>query len=240
MNDPEPPAGLDDDSGSGLSSFLNSTPKMIGSITALIGAITGLLLALNKAGLLGGDGVEAGTTQPQPADGLFSPIRRPVGRVYFDGTTMYVKAAKARAPILLLADQEESLQEVGMSTSVVWTSGAEDYGYSLLCRYQNARNYYLLGVLSGGRYNIGRYRDGKLTSLTHGLQHSGYIDDKENAVTARCVGDSPTTLSLEVNEHMVASVKDPNGLSGGNVGLRVGSGESTVTLAFENYVLKYL
>jgi len=39
MSDPEPPSGPDDDSVSGLSSLLNSTPKVIGSITALIGAI---------------------------------------------------------------------------------------------------------------------------------------------------------------------------------------------------------
>ena len=239
MTDAEPPSAPDDDSsGSGLIAFLSSTPKMIGSITALIGAISGLLLALNKAGLLGGDNSEPPETKP--AQSLFSPMTRPVGRVYFDGTTMYVKAAQPRTPVLLLADQDKSLQDVAMSMSVKWMSGASDYGFSLLCRYRSARNYYLLGVLSGGRYNIGRYRDGNLTSLTRGIQHSDYLDDKENAVTARCVGDNPTTLTLQVNGRTVASVKDPSGLAGGNVGLRVGSGESTVTLGFEDFVLKYL
>jgi hypothetical protein len=56
----------------------------------------------------------------------------------------------------------------------------------------------------------------------------------------RCVGDDPTTLTLEVNGSTVASVKDPTGLDGGNVGMRVGSGESTVTLRFQDFVLKYL
>jgi len=151
-----------------------------------------------------------------------------------------VKAAQPRTPVLLLADQDKQLQDVAMSTSVTWMSGASDYGYSVLCRYRNSRNYYLVGVLSGGRYNMARYRDGALTSLTHGIQQSNYIDDAENEVTVRCVGDDPTTLSLEVNGHPVGSAKDPTGLEGGNVGMRVGSAESTVTLRFEDFVLKYL
>jgi hypothetical protein len=238
LTDPEPPPGPDSDpSGSWFNTFLSSTPRLIGSITALIGAISGLLIALNKVGILGNGGT---TTTSKPAQSLFSPMTRPVGRVYFDGTTMYVKAAQPATPLLLLADQDKQLQDVAMSTSVTWMSGASDYGYSLLCRYRNSRNYYLVGVLSGGRYNIARYRDGALTSLTHGIQQSKYINDGENDVTVRCVGDDPTTLTLEVNGSTVASVKDPTGLDGGNVGMRVGSGESTVTLRFQDFVLKYL
>jgi hypothetical protein len=239
VSDPEPPNGSDDTGSVGwLTAFLSSTPRVIGSITALIGAISGLLIALNRVGVLGGDNADA--TPSKPAESLFNPVTRPSGRVYFDGTTMYVKAAQPRTPMLVLADQAKALQDVAMSTSVTWLSGASDYGYSLLCRYRNPRNYYLLGVLSGGRYNIARYRDGALTSLSRGLQHSDYLDEQKNDVTARCVGDDPTTLTLEANGRTVASIKDPTGLEGGNVGLRVGSGESTVTLAFEDFVLKYL
>jgi hypothetical protein len=236
VSDPEPQNGSDDPV-SWLSAFLSSTPRVIGSITALIGAISGLLIALDKVGVLGSDNADATS---KPAESLFSPMTRPVGRVYFDGTTMYVKAAQPRTPVLLLAEQDKALQDVAMSTSVNWMSGASDYGYSLLCRYRNPRNYYLLGVLSGGRYNIARYRNGALTSLSHGLQHSDYLDERKNDVTVRCVGDDPTTLTLEANGRTVASARDPRGLEGGNVGLRVGSGESTVTLSFEGFVLKYL
>ena len=119
---------------------------------------------------------------------------------------MYVTVAQPQTPLLLLANQRKQLQDVAMRTSVTWLSGASDYGYSLLCRYRNSRNYYLVGVLSGGRYNMARYRDGALTSLRHG--QSGYINDQKNDVTVRCVGDDPTTLSLEVNGHTVASFKD--------------------------------
>ena len=237
MTDPEPPASDGDPSGSWFSTFLSSTPRVIGSITALIGAISGLLIALNRVGILDNGGT---TSTSKPAQSLFGPMKRPIGQVYFDGTTMYVKAAQPGTPLLLLADQDKQLQDVAMSTSVTWMSGASDYGYSLLCRYRNSRNYYLVGVLSGGRYNIARYRDGALTSLTHGIQRSTYIDDAQNEVTVRCVGDDPTTLSLEVNGHTVGSVNDRTGLQGGNVGMRVGTLESFVTLRFQDFVLKYL
>jgi hypothetical protein len=236
LTDADPASGPDDEaSGSGLSAFLSSTPRVIGSITALVGAISGLLIALNEVGLLGGNG-----DSTKPANRLFSEMQRPVGRVYFDGTTMYVKAAQPRTPLLLLANQDKELQDVAMSAGVKWMSGASDYGYSLLCRYRNPRNYYLVALLSGGRYNIARYRNGVLTSLTRGIQQSNYIQDEENDVTVRCVGGDPTELTLEVNGKPVGSVKDRRGLKGGNIGMRVGSGESTVTLGFENFVLKYL
>jgi hypothetical protein len=184
----------------------------------------------------GGDG----DSPSKPAGSLFSEMQRPIGRVYFDGKTMFVKAAQPRTPLLLLANQDQDLQNVAMSAGVKWMSGASDYGYSLLCRYRNPRNYYLVALLSGGRYNIARYRNGVLTSLTRGIQQSNYIEDEENDVTVSCVGADQTELTLEVNGKPVRSVKDRRGLEGGNIGLRVGSGESTVTLRFENFVLNYL
>ena len=212
---------------------------MIGSITALIAAISGLLIALNKAGLLGdGNGSETGTTTSEEAKSLFGPVDRPAGNVYFNGKTMYVHAKGKTTPLVHLANQGEALQDVAMSSRVRWESGANDYGFSHLCRYRNPKNYYLLGVLSGGRYNIARYRDGQLTSLTRG--QSTHIAQDENDVTVRCVGDRPTTLTLEVNGRQVGKVSDAVGLPGGTVGIRVGSSESFVTLSFEEFVLKYL
>ena len=235
MTDVEPPSGPEDaDSGGGFASILNTTPKVIASITALIAAISGLLIALTTAGILG----DRNGNEPEEAKSLFTPVDRPAGRVYFNGKTMYVHAKGKTTPLVLLANQGEALEEVGMSSRVRWESGATDYGFSLLCRYRNPKNHYLLGVLSGGRYNIARYRDGQLTSLTRG--QSNLIAQDENDVTARCVGDRPTTLTLEVNGDPVAEVRDAVGLPGGNVGIRVGSAESFVTLSFEDFVLKYL
>jgi hypothetical protein len=236
LADLEPPDGPDSEPGGGfgIGSFLNTAPRAIGSVTALIGAITGLLVALNKVGILSGDNGGGGTTTTGP----FSPFTRPTGRVYFDGKTMYVKAARPGRPLLVLANREEELRDVAMSTRVKWLSGASDYGLAFICRYESNRNYYLLAVLSGGRYNIAKYRDGNLASLT-GIQHSRAVKDGANDITARCVGDQPTSLTLQANGQTLATVKDAEGIEGGNVGIRVGSSESFVTLSFEDFVLNY-
>jgi hypothetical protein len=235
----EPPVEPDSgESAGGFAGTLNSTPKVIGAITALIGAVTGLLIALNKVGFLGdGEGGGGGTTTTEEAEGLFQPIERPSGRVQFDGKTMYVRVNSPRAPLVHLADQGEALQDVAMSSRVQWVSGSDDYGFSLLCRYRNPKNYYLLGVLSGGRYNIARYRNGQLTRLTRGS--STLITQRENDVTVRCVGESPTTLTLEVNGRRIGQVTDPAGLPGGNIGFRVGTGGAPVTTSFEDFLLNH-
>lgn len=239
MADFEPPGGSHDSEpggGIGIGSFLNSAPRAIGSITALIGAVTGLLIALNKVGILGGDNGGGGTTTT--GSGIFTPFTRPTGsRVYFDGKTMYVKAATPTRPLLVLANQDKPLEDVAMSFRVTQVGGAADYGLALICRYDSNRNYYFLAVLSGGRYNIARYRDGNLRSLAHGT--SSALTDGPNDITAKCVGDQPTSLTLEANGRRVGAVKDADGLAGGNIGLRVGTNESFVTVRFEDFVLKY-
>jgi hypothetical protein len=240
VDDLEPPESPDSGSGGGLGSFLNNTRNVIGAITGLIVAISGLLIALNRAGILDGGDDNETQTETRPTNALFGPIKRPIGRVYFDDETMYVKAAQAGRPLLHLADQEKPLRDVSMSARVSWVSGASDYGMSFVCRYDNSRNYYLLAVLSDRRYNIARYRDGRIVSLTGGIQQSTNIDERSNDITARCVGEDPTTLSLEVNGRTVATKKDPDGIESGNVGIRAGSSESFVVFRFEDFVLRYL
>jgi len=253
VTDVDPPSGPEaGDSSGGLASALNSTPKVIGAITSLIVAVSGLLIALNKTGILGGGGssgavttiagrtLERGETV-EDVDGidLFKAEKSPHGRVYFKGKTMYVDVDKPNAPMVLRADQSEPLQHVSMSTRAHWISGAADYGFALFCRYTNPKNYYFIGVLSGGRYSIGRYRNGKLTFLKRGFK-SPYIEERDNDVKVSCVGTNPTTLSLDVNGKPIAQVTDPTGLPAGNVGLRVGTGRSYVTTSFEDFVLEHL
>jgi hypothetical protein len=240
VDDLETPESPDSGAGGGLGSFLNNTRAVIGAVTGLIVAISGLLIALNRAGILGGGDDDGTTTETTPPARLFGAITRPIGRVYFDGETMYVRAAQAGRPLVHLADLEEPLRDVAMSARVSWVSGARDYGMSFVCRYDSSTNYYLLAVLSDRRYNIARYRDGRLVWLTGVNQQSTYIDQRSNDITARCVGDDPTTLSLEVNGRTVATTQDPDGIESGNVGIRAGSSESFVTFRFEDFVLRYL
>ena len=183
------------------------------------------------------------TTTKMDGSGPFQAFNRPQGRVYFDGKTMYVKAAMPTHPLVVPADPEQSLQDVAMSVRAKWVSGARGYGVGLICRYRSNSEYYLLSVLTGDRYNIVRYRDvggrPKPISLTHGIQSNSAVDDTTNDLSARCVGDNPTRLTLKANGVELASVDDPDGIESGNVGLRMGSYESVFTLSFDDFVLKF-
>ena len=244
MSDHEPPSGPEDSESTGwLSSFLSSTPRVLGSVTALIGAVSGLIIALEKAGVIGGNSETAitqVTTGGKDAESLFAPGPRGNGEVRFEGGTMYVTAKTPRHGVRVLADPPNSLQDVDLSARVKWESGAGDWSFALVCRSQDSRNYYLLGVTSSGKYNIAKYRDGRLRPLT-GLKQSDAIDSRENRVTVRCEGSRPTRLTLAVNGETLASIKDQNDdIESGNVGLRLGSAEDVVTCSFNDFLLTSL
>lgn len=250
MDEPEASADSPDaqsSNGGGIGDFLTSTRGILTGLATFILAISGLITALNQAGVIGGDHDEeaatTGETQTattREAVGLFAPATRQNGRVYFDGESMYIKASTPRRPFLHLAERDEPLEDVAISARVVWISGADDYGVGLVCRYRDAKNYYLLSVLSGGRYNIVRYRNGSGRSLTGGIQEGGTSAEGSNDISARCVGDEPAKLTLRLNGRALATVSDADSIDAGTVGVRLGSGESFVTCRFDEFELRFL
>ncbi len=120
-----------------------------------------------------------------------------------------------------------------------WFSGDSDYGVGFVCRYANAANYYFLSVLSKGQYHIGRYRKGKLVSLTHGPKPSGAVQGEKHDIEARCVGSDPVLLTLSVNGRELGNVRDDDGIAAGNVGIRLGTSGS-VACTFDDFKLSSL
>jgi len=53
-------------------------------------------------------------------------------------------------------------------------------------------------------------------------------------------GRSPTILTLQANGQTIGTAKDDDGVESANIGVRVGSSESFVTLRFDDFLLKYL
>jgi len=252
-------AGGDSDAGGdggdggsgGIISFLTSVRGIVSTFATLVLAISGLIAALNQAGVIGGDDVDAattGATTTAPATtttttestSLFGPVTRPNGRVYFDGEQMYVRASLPGRPLLHLADRAEPVADVSLRVRTEWVSGARDYGLGFVCRYENAKNYYLLSVLSGGRYNIVRYRNGQGRSLTGGIQTGTGAAEGANDIYAKCTGTDTANLTLTVNGRELPTVRDDEGLGAGIVGLRVGSSESFVVVRFERFDLREL
>ena len=221
----------------GGGSFWTSFPAILTASAVFIGALVSAVVALRGDDSSAGGGT---TTTTAAGSEYFLPVTRPSGRVYFEGETMFVKASLPARPMLVLAENDEQLEDVGMSARAEWVSGAKDYGVGFVCRYADAGNYYLLSVLSDGRYHIVRYRKGKPVSLTGGIQTSGAIEDDANDISVRCVGNEPVILALEVNNRDVARVRDENGIEAGNVGIRVGTSESVVTHSFRDFELRAL
>jgi hypothetical protein len=258
MSEPERGAGGGAERGASrrdsLTAFLTSGPALIGAFAALITAITGLIIGLNQIGVIGGDNGDADdgatpaatdtppttTEEATGAAAYFRPMTSPLGRVYFEDETMLVTATTPNRPLVRPADLEEPLRDVRMSVRARWVSGARSYGAGLICRYENANNYYLLAVFSGGGYNVVKYTGGKPRSLARESPESSDESDDEDDVEARCVGDDPTSLTLIVDGDEVATVQDPDGIESGVVGVRVGTDEARVTVGFEDFVLRSL
>lgn len=230
------PSGTD----SGGGSFWTSLPALLTAAAVLLGAVVSAVATLTNDGDDAAAGTSTPTTTGTTEGRYFRELTRPLGRVYFEGETMLVKASQPGRPLLVLAESDEALADVRLRAHVEWVSGAKDYGVGFVCRYADAGNYYLLSVLSGGRYHIVRYRRGKPVSLTRGIQTSGAVDDTANDVAARCVGADPVTLTLTVGGQEVATARDADGIEGGNVGIRVGTSESVVTTSFRRFELRSL
>ena len=105
-----------------------------------------------------------------------------------------------------------------MSARVKWVSGAKDYGLSFICRFETPANYYLLAILKGSDYNLVRYRDGKPISLIGGMKPTSALMEGTNSITANCVGDETTILTLQANGQPIGMAKDDDGIESGNIG----------------------
>jgi hypothetical protein len=228
--------------GGGGGSFWTSLPTILTASALFIGAVVGAIVQL-RGDNDGGDETATTTAQTTTSEqdkSYFVAMTRSWGRVYFEGETMFVKASKPAQPMLVLAEGDEPLRDVRMSVRAERISGASDYGVGFVCRYENGGNYYLLSVLSEGRYHIVRYRKGKPVSLTGGIQTSAAIDGDAHDIDVRCVGSDPAILTLNVGGREIATARDVDGIEEGNVGIRVGTSESVVTCSFRDFTLRSL
>lgn len=118
-------------------------------------------------------------------------------------------------------------------------SGPNDNAYGVICRYQNAENFYVFLISGDGYFAIGKYETGRsqiryLTGEGEGQYvYSGVINQgvATNDVRASCIGDQ---LSLAVNGIPLATVTD-NGFSSGDIGLGASTLEpGTAVIEFDN------
>jgi len=93
-----------------------------------------------------------------------------------------------------------------------------DNSFGIICRYTNNDNYYYLVITSDGFYDIGKNVNGVVDSIINpggSMQQLNINLDPTNHLVAVCNG---STLTLSVNNNLLASVTDSS-LTSGWVGL---------------------
>ena len=119
-----------------------------------------------------------------------------------------------------------------VDAKVTKATRAGDYG--LICRRQDAENFYGFEVSEDGYFVIYKYVAGEYTAL-HDWEASDAIPSgKTVQLTVSCVGDQ---LSLAVGGTVLAAVTDSS-FSSGNVGLIAGTMDTPgLTVAFDNFAI---
>jgi hypothetical protein len=112
-------------------------------------------------------------------------------------------------------------------------AGTSSNWHNVLCRWQDADNYYVLDISANGYYAILKWVDGsKITLLSP--TYSSDINQGVGAVNLihiECVG---STLGLTVNGHTLATVTDVT-FTGGDIGFSASTvGDTFTEIAFDN------
>jgi len=118
----------------------------------------------------------------------------------------------------------------------VLVEGPVNDNFGVICRYQDEENFYGFLLSHDGYYGIFKYMDGNMimTSAEGNLAYSEVIRQGGvvNHIEATCQG---STLSLTVNDTLLAAVEDDT-FASGKVGLIAGAyTEPGVSVLFDNF-----
>ena len=115
-------------------------------------------------------------------------------------------------------------------------AGADANWHNVICRWQDADNYYVLDISADGYYAILKWLNGNKILLVSPT-YSSYIYQGQgitNLMHIECIG---STLSLTVNGHILATITDTS-FTGGDIGLSAATVGNTFTeVAFDDIVV---
>lgn len=130
-----------------------------------------------------------------------------------------------------------SLSDVRIEFDATKQSGPDDNTFGVLCRYQDARNFYFFLLSSDGYTGIGISIDGRRMLLSGDTMYpSGAVllGDVTNHIRADCIGFQ---LALYVNGILVAQAQSSQ-WGAGDVGLTAGSYDQPgVAVLFSNFTV---
>lgn len=112
-----------------------------------------------------------------------------------------------------------------------------DSSWGLICRYQDAENFYLFEISNDGYYAISALVDNAWTSLVDWTQSSAINCGQKatNHLTVTCQGNR---LSLAINEQLVADIED-NTFTSGDLGFALTTyDQGGARILFDNVVVR--
>jgi hypothetical protein len=131
----------------------------------------------------------------------------------------------------------QTFSDVSVEVDATKTSGPDNNGFGVVCRFQDNDNFYYFMVSSDGYQVIGMYQGGDKKYLSaEKMQPTDALTagDATNHVRGDCVG---STLTLYANGQQLSSVTDTS-FASGDIGLIVGTfDEPNVAVAFDNFVV---
>lgn len=135
------------------------------------------------------------------------------------------------------ANPNLNFADVNIVVQATKVGGPDDNDFGVLCRYQDAENFYFFIISSDGYYGIGKMKDDQQILLSdENLLPSEDINQGEatNRIQASCVG---STLTLSVNDQLLTRVEDSDFLSG-DVGLIAGTYDTSGTdIHFDDFIV---
>lgn len=131
----------------------------------------------------------------------------------------------------------QRFQDARIAVDATMMSGPENNLYGLICRYQDAENFYAFLISSDGYYGILRVQDASYQMLGSGMMSFNQVilqGQNANRLRADCVG---TGLAFSVNGQLLAQIQDST-FTEGEVGLIAGSNAMIgVDILFDNFVV---
>jgi hypothetical protein len=127
--------------------------------------------------------------------------------------------------------------DVRVEVDAAHYSGTENNRFGLICRYQDAMNFYFFVISSDGYQAIGKTSQGETSLLSGAMMTRSeaiIVGIAPNHLRFDCAG---STLTGYVNGMLVASVQD-SAFPDGDIGLLAGAFDATlVDIIFDNLIV---
>lgn len=128
-----------------------------------------------------------------------------------------------------------NISNVRIEVIATKVSGSNDNLFGVICRYQDAGNFYFFVISSDGYAGIGIHKNGAESLLSFDTMQPAQAvkrGDASNLIRAACIDKE---LSLHVNDTLVARVQAEDWTEG-DVGLIVGTyAQPEVEIEFDNF-----